>query len=170
MAIIITDKVARIIKNRKKLERILKVKITNKGKEITFEGSPENEYEAEKVLQALDLGFGFSDAVSIKEKELEFDIFHIKDYARRGNIEKVRGRIIGKNGRALATLSELTKCSLEIKGNTIGIIGDPEEIKPAIDAVIHLIQGAKHANVYKGLEKRKEKPILDWGLKKDKNL
>lgn len=168
MVLIITDKIARVIKNRKKLEKILKVKITNKGREVTFEGSPEDEYDAGRVIEALDMGFSFSDAISIKEKELEFDKLNIKDFARRGNLEKIRGRIIGKNGKVLAALSQLTKCSLEMKNNDIGIIGNPEEIKPAIDSIIHLIQGGKHSNIYRGLEKREEKPILDLGLKEKK--
>ncbi|MCR4327837.1 MAG: KH domain-containing protein [Nanoarchaeota archaeon] len=165
MTVIITDKIVRIIKNRKKLEKVLKVKITNKGQEVTFEGSPEDEYEATRVLSALDLGFSFSDAISIKQKELEFGIINIKDFARRGNLEKIRGRIIGKDGKVLAALSQLTNCSLEIKNNEIGIIGNPEEVKPAIDSIVHIIQGGKHANVYKGLEKRDEEPLVDLGLK-----
>ena len=52
-----------------------------------------------------------------------------------------------------------------MKGNIVGIIGNPEDIRPAIDAIIHIVQGGKHANVYKGLEKRKNEPIIDLGLK-----
>ncbi|MBS3084431.1 hypothetical protein J4411_00785 [Candidatus Pacearchaeota archaeon] len=169
MATIICDDFERITKNRKKLEKVLKVKIANSEKEVILEGSPEDEFIATKVLDALGMGFSFSDALSIKKHELEFDILNIKDYARRGNLVKIRGRIIGKNGKTLSTLSELTKCSLELKNNEIGIIGDPERIKPAIEAVIQIIQGSKHANVYKGLEKRKEDPVLDLGLKEKKN-
>jgi len=38
-------------------------------------------------------------------------------------------------------------------------------MKPAIDAVIQIVQGSKHSHVYKGLEKREEDPLLDLGLK-----
>ncbi|HIH52616.1 hypothetical protein COT60_01350 [Candidatus Pacearchaeota archaeon CG09_land_8_20_14_0_10_30_9] len=168
MATIISDKLVRIIKNKKRLEKLLNIKITNNGREITFEGAPEEEFFATKVLDALEMGFSFSDATSIKENELEFDVINIKEFVRRGNLEKIRGRLIGKDGRVLKALSELTKCSLEMKGNEIGIIGDSENIKPAIDAIIQIIQGSKHANVYKGLEKRKEDPLLDLGLKEKK--
>ena len=41
-------------------------------------------------------------------------------------------------------------------------------MKTAIDSIIQIIQGSKHANVYKGLEKRKDEPIVDWGLKEKK--
>ncbi|MBU2612100.1 MAG: hypothetical protein KKB62_00065 [Nanoarchaeota archaeon] len=164
-SIMVSDKIVRIIKNKKRLEKTLNVKITNAGKEVSVAGSPENEYEAIRVLDALNIGFSFSDAISLKESELEFDVINIRDFVRRGNIEKIRGRLIGKEGRVLAALSQLTKCSLEMKGNEIGIIGNPEDIKPAIDAITQIVQGSKHANVYKSLEKRKEEPLLDLGLK-----
>jgi len=165
MVIMISEKVARIIKNRKRLEKILNVKISNNGREVTFTGQAEDEFVAGKVLSALEVGFSFADAVSIKEQELDFDLVPIKNFARRGNLEKIRGRIIGRGGRALATLSELTKCSFEIKNNEIGVIGEPDRIKPAIDAIAQIIRGSKHANVYKGLEKRKEEPLIDLGLR-----
>lgn len=164
----ISDKVARVIKNRKRLEKALNLKITNKGNEVSLEGAPEDEYIGLKVIEALDLGFSYSDAVSIKKEENELEVVNIKDYARRGNLTKVRGRVIGKGGKVLSALSELTKCSFEIKDNKVSIIGDPEYIKPALDALIQIIQGAKHANVYKGLEKRKDEPILDLGLRDKK--
>ncbi len=165
MTTIISDKIVRIIKNRKRLEKILNVRISNKGKEVTFEGSPEEEYEASKVLDALNMGFSFSSAVSIKQNEKVFEIINIKDYTKKRNLEEIRGRIIGKNGKALATLSQLTDSSIEIKENQVGIIGDPENVKLAIESIILLIQGAKHSNVYKGLEKNQPKPVYDLGLK-----
>jgi len=159
MATIISDKIVRIIKNRKRLERILNMKISNKGKEVTFEGTPEEEYEASKVLDALNIGFSFSSAISIKQSEKIFEIIHIKDYSKKRDLEEIRGRIIGKNGKALATLSQLTNSNIEIKENQVGIIGDPENVKLAIESLILLIQGAKHSHIYKGLEKNQLKPV-----------
>jgi len=171
MATIIVDKIVRIIKNRKRLEKALNLKIENKGTEVTITGKPEDEYIGLKVLDALNLGFSFSDAISIKTEDNELDILNIKDYTRKKDTEKVIGRLIGKGGKVLKTLSDLTKCSLEVKGHEIGIIGNAEEIKPALDSIIQVIHGSKHANIYKNLEKRKKEPIFDLGLKKkDKNL
>ena len=169
MAIIIVNKTEKIVKNKKKLEKVLKVKIKVSGKSVEFSGAAEDEYEGEKVLEALGMDFSLADALSIKEKELEFDTINIKEYSKKKNLTKVKGRLIGKNGKVLSALAELTKCSLEISGSSVGIIGDPENIKPALSAIIQIIQGSKHANVYKGLEKRKDDPIIDWGLKEKKN-
>ena len=168
METIIFEKIQRIIKNRKKLEQELNVKITNIGNEVTINSSPENEYVAEKVIWALDFGFPFSVALLINEQDFMFEVLNIKDYTRRKDLEKVRARIIGKQGKTLKTLLELTKCHFEIKGNQVGIIGEPEYMRIATEAMISLIRGAKHANVYSFLEKHQVKPVFDLGLKEIK--
>ena len=107
---IICDKIVRITKNRKKLEGRLKVKIDNSGKEITVIGEPEDEYVAVKVIEALDFGFPFSIALLIKDEDFLFEAINIKDHTRRKDLKVVRARIIGKQGKTLRTLTELTKC------------------------------------------------------------
>jgi rRNA processing protein Krr1/Pno1 len=55
-----------------------------------------------------------------------------------------------------------------MKNNEVGIIGSPELIKNAGDAVISIIHGSKQANVYSFLEKHHIQPVLDLGLKEPK--
>jgi len=165
---IIAEKIPRITKNRKKLEKKLGVAITNRGKEVFIDGSPENEYVAEKVIGALDFGFPFSVALMIKEQDYLFEKIKIKNYTRKKDMERIRARIIGKKGKTLKTFKELTKCFFELKDNEVGIIGDGEHIKNAQDAIISIIRGAKQANVYNYLEKHQIKPVYDLGLR-DKN-
>ncbi len=165
MRTMICEKIVRIIKGRKKLEQELGVKITNKGKEVSIKGKPEDEYIAEKVFEALDFGFPFSSVILIREEDFVFEIINIKDYTSRKDLERIRARIIGKKGKTLKTLNELTKCYFEIKDNQIGIIGDPEYIKNAEEAIISIIKGAKQSNVYTRLEKHQIKGDFDLGLK-----
>ncbi len=162
---IISEKLARILKNRKMLERELNVKITNKGTEVVIEGLPINEYLAEKVIDAINFGFPLSVAFMIKEEDVSFEILNIKDYTKRKDFATVRARIIGKNGKTLKTLNNLTNCNFELKDNQVGIIGNSEEIKNAQIAVTSIIKGAKQSNAYSYLEKHQTKPIFDLGLK-----
>ena len=161
----ICEKIVRITKNRKKLERELKVKIDNSGKEITVTGEAEDEYTAIKVIEALDFGFPFSVALLIKEEDFLFEVLNIKEYTRRKDLEVVRARIIGKKGKTLKTISDLTKCHFELKGNHLGIIGNPEHIRYSQEAAISLIRGSKQGNVYSYLEKHQVEPVFDLGLK-----
>lgn len=168
MEILIVEKVPRIIKNRRRLEKELGVKISINGREVTVDGEAENEYFAEKVLSALDFGFPFSVALSVKTDEAIFEVLNIKDHTRQKDLERVRARIIGTKGKTLGTLLELTKCHFEVKDNFVGIIGDPELIKNAQEAVISIIRGAKQSNVYTFLERHQVKPVFDLGLKEPK--
>ena len=166
MKTIISEKPVRIIKNRKRLEKELNIKITNRGKEISINGSPEDEYTAEKIIDALDFGFPFSTALSIKQEDFMFEIINIKYHTKKKDLSRIRARIIGTKGKTLKTLTNLTKCHFELKDNSIGIIGAPEDIKNAQEAIILIIQGSKQANVYAYLEKHQVQPIDDLGLRK----
>ncbi len=165
MKTIYSEKIVRIIKARKKLEELLKVKIIFKGKKIEISGSAENEYIAEKVIEAINMGFPIKEAIKIKTEEKEFDVLKIKNYTKRKDLRTIRARIIGKRGKALKTFSQLTECCFELKNNEVGIIGDPENIENAIEGIVSIIKGTHHSHVYKGLEKHKPQPISDFGLK-----
>jgi ribosomal RNA assembly protein len=165
---IFCEKFKRIIKNKAKLEKNLGITLTANREEITIDGLPEKEYIAEKVIEALDFGFPFSIALLIKEEDLIFEALNIKNYTKRKDLAAVRARIIGKDGKTLQTLHHLTKCYFELKDNSVGIIGDPEYIRNANEAIMYLAQGAKHSNVYTFLEKNQIKPVFDLGLKEPK--
>ena len=165
MKTIICDKLPRITKNKARLEKLLNIKITTKGKEVSISGNPEDEYIAEKVIDALNFGFPFSTAMSIKKDDTEFEIINIKDHTKTHNLERVRGRIIGKAGKTLKTISTLSNCHFEIKDNQVGIIGHPEHLKNAQDAIISIAKGTKQSNIYKFLENHHPEPVLDLGLK-----
>jgi KH domain-containing protein len=169
MKIIICDKVLRIIKAKKKLEKELNLKITVENKKVSLDGKPEEEYLGEKVIQALDFGFPFRNALEIVEENKMFEIMNIKDYTKRKDFKSIRARIIGKGGKTLKVLGDLTHCSFEIKDNQIGIIGSPEEILNGEKGMESLIRGAKQSNVYSYLEKHQIKPIEDLGLKNVKD-
>ena len=166
--IILSEKLPRITKNRRRLQEKLNVRITNRGKEVKIEGTPEDEYIAEKVIDALNFGFEYSAAVQIKEEDFTFEILNIKEYTKRQNLKMVRARIIGTQRKALNTIEQLTECKLELKDNQVGIIGPVESIENAQTAIISIIHGAKQSNAYKFLEKNKPQPIIDLGLKERK--
>ncbi len=166
MKTILSEKIARIIKAKKKLESKLNIKITNRGKEVTIQGKPEDEYIAEKVIDALNFGFPFSTALLIKKEDFMFEIINIKDHTKRNDLKRIRARIIGTSGKTLQTLSNLTESHFELKDNNIGIISPPENIENAQNAIISLIKGSKQGNVYSHLEKHRFKEPIDLGLKK----
>lgn len=165
---IVSDNISKVIKNKNKLEKILNVKIIKKGREVSIEGKPEEEYIAEKVIDAISFGFPIAVALLIKKEDFLFEILDIKEYTKRKDFETIRARLIGKNGKTLKTLNILTECFFELKDNNVGIIGTPECIKNAQNAIISIVQGSKQSNVYSFLEKHHVHPVLDLGLKEKK--
>jgi KH domain-containing protein len=168
MSILISEDISKVVKNKNKLERFLNVKIIIKEKEISVEGPAEDEYIAEKVIDAINFGFPISVALLIKNEDFLFEILDIKKYTHRKDLGTIRARIIGKNGKTLKTLTTLTECNFELKDNDVGIIGSPECIKNGHEAIIMIVQGSKQANVYAFLEKHQVKPVVDLGLKEKK--
>lgn len=165
---LIVEKNGKIAKNRIELEKNLGIKIKINGKEITIDGKPEDEYYAEKIIDALSLGFPLQVALLIKDDDYAFEVINIKEFTKRKDLERIRARIIGSGGKTLKVLEDLTKCDFQVKENNVGIIGDAEYIKNAEDAVMSLIRGAKHAKVYNYLEKHQVQPVIDLGLKEKK--
>jgi len=156
------ENVAEVLKNKVRIERELNIKLTNKGKNIFVDGRAENEFLTLEVLEAIKTGFSADRALELKQEGMMFQRLDIKDLTKRNDLERVRGRIIGKNGGTLKTLHNLTECNISLHDNEIGIIGDAEEIEDAIQAVTSLVQGSKQSNVYTRLEKRrKEKRLTD---------
>jgi rRNA processing protein Krr1/Pno1 len=82
----------------------------------------------------------------------------IKDYTRHNRLQQVKSRVIGSEGRALKTLSSLSECFLKLSDNSVFIIGHTDDVKITRNAVISLIKGSKHSNVYASLE---HKPNFD---------
>jgi KH domain-containing protein len=161
------ENIAKVIKNKARLEKQLKVKITNRGKLVFVDGPAENEYIALKVLEALDLDFPIEEALLLKNENIELNIINIKDVTKRHDLERVRARIIGTHGRALKTLEHLTQCHICLHDNRVGIIGDCEEIEDAVQSITSLIHGSKHGNVYARAEKRRKEKRLE---SKDLNI
>jgi len=166
MKTILCEKISRILKAKKQLEKILNLKIKNRGKEFFLTGAPEDEYIGEKTIDAINFGFSISKALLIKKEDYLFEILNIKNYTRRKDLKTIRARLIGKKGKTLQTLTQLTNSHLELKDNDVGIIAPAEDIKSIQEGIIGIIKGSKQSNVYTFLEKNKGKPIGDLGLKK----
>jgi KH domain-containing protein len=169
------ESINKVLMHSRELEKELKVKIRNKGKLLFVEGAGDDEYLALEVVKALDLGFSMDTALQLKDEEVVFQVFNIKDLTRRTDLERIRARIIGVHGKALQTMETLTDCDIAVHDNKIGIIGTSSCIDEGIIAIKSIVQGSKHGNVYARLEKKKKEkrlapkePIKDEFKKKDK--
>ncbi|MFA7708211.1 MAG: KH domain-containing protein [Candidatus Pacearchaeota archaeon] len=158
---IYTEFIQKIFQNKDRLERELGVKLTNQGKNLFVDGEADKEFIALQIIDAVNTGFSVDKALLLKREDTILQTLHIKDLTKRKDLERVRARIIGKEGKTLRTLNNLTGCEFAIQENSVGIIGEAESINEAIQAVISLIQGSKQANVYARAEKEVKKQRLN---------
>ncbi|MBU0958061.1 MAG: hypothetical protein KKF56_04610 [Nanoarchaeota archaeon] len=155
----------KILKYKKKLENKLKIKIVLLKDSIKINGDAEAEYFGEKIITAIEYDFDFENTLLLTDENYMFEIIDIKDISKRRNMEEVRSRIIGTQGRTLALLQNISNCEIKLRDNNVAILGDVEDVPIVIDALTKLIKGSKQSNVYQFLERRrKESKLLDKGL------
>jgi len=151
-------------KVKKEIETKLNIKL-----DIDKEGSvtitlPENVPDPAVFLRAKDLvtaiGRGFTPETAFRLIRNEDDIFDMIDlrliFGRsESDVTRVKGRIIGADGKTRKLIEELTEADVVVYGHTIGIIGSFEEADAARNAVQMIVEGCQHHTVYNYLQKKR---------------
>jgi len=146
-------KTAELKREKKFLEDKLNVSIRLVGKKITVEGDSLNEYDAIRVLEAMNYGFSARTAASIIDEAMAFEIIHLKEHARGRNLSIVRSRLIGTHGKTRKTIEEIANCEIKIREGDVAIIAYAEDMQYIITAIVNIIKGSKQQNLYKYLER-----------------
>jgi ribosomal RNA assembly protein len=163
------EKVEKVKKAVPIVESKLKIRVSIKQNQISLKGKEFEEFLAEKIFKAIDFGFDKEDAILLKNENYVIEYLDIKNHTRRKNLEEVRGRVIGTDGKAKQAIETLTNSAIIINQNQVGIIVSSEYLDATVQAVVSIIQGAKHANVFAYLEKqnanKRKIKYEDLGLK-----
>ena len=106
------------------------------------------------------IGRGFSPEHAFRLLRNEDDIFDFIDFRvvfgrSDSDIKRVKGRIIGANGKTRRLIEELTDASVVVYGHTVGFIGTFEQVDVARNAVQMLINGSQHHTVYRYLQRKR---------------
>ncbi len=115
-------------------------------------------FKAKDVVSAIGRGFSPEQAFRlIRNEEDIFDFIDLRTIFGRSeaDIKRIKGRIIGADGKTRSLIEELTEANVVVYGHTIGIIGSFEQIDVARNAVQMLINGNQHHSVYKYLQKKR---------------
>ncbi len=151
---------------KKKLEDASQTSISVDSKEgvVKVEGeNTEGVLRVVEVLNAINRGFSPERAFSLLDDEdLLFDVIDLSgltDSPRQ--LDRLRGRIIGKDGRAREQIEHMTGASISVLGKTVAMIGLPDQIKLARTAIDMLINGVPHETVFSFLERKKREGKQD---------
>jgi ribosomal RNA assembly protein len=148
-------------KTKKEIEMKTHTGLTIDGEEgtVRIEGEdPLAVLRCAEIIQAVNRGFSPERAYKLLEDEdIMLDIIDLSGVcATTRQMERFRGRIIGKGGRSRAQIENMTGTYLSVQGKTIAIIGLPERVKLARSAVDMLLEGLPHEAVFAFLDKKKK--------------
>ena len=118
-------------------------------------------FKAVEIVSAIGRGFSPENAMRLLSGENSLHIIDLREFAGKSpdQIERVKGRIIGEGGKARLNIENLTNALITVYGRTVAIIGEPNQLRLAVDAISSLSSGSMHGPVYTKLEsaRRREK-------------
>lgn len=142
----------------------IKLDINSEG-EVVIRGESTDVFFSKDVIIAIGRGFNPQKAMKLINPDYQLYLFHLKEYLSTDKaIKRIKGRVIGENGKMKEEIENATDSYLSIYGNTVGIISKVDSIGYAQEAVEMLIKGAKHASAYNYLA-RVRRRILESRLK-----
>ena len=153
---------------KKELEAKTHTTITIDSREglIKVEGAEEHTLlvlRAVETINAINGGFSPERAFELLDDEdLLLDIIDLSRTADNPHqLDRLKGRIIGKDGRAREQIENMTDVDLSVFGHTVALIGYPEQMKTARAAIDMLIEGIPHENVFAFLDRKKKEAKQD---------
>ena len=158
------DRVAVLIgvkgKVKNEIEAATKTKLQIDSKEGDVAVSGEDAlglFTAREVVEAIGRGFNPDFAKLLLKQDYILEILNAQDFAgkSKSSVDRLKGRVIGKEGKARTTIEDLTETNISVYGKTIAIIGLPENASLARKAIELLLQGSMHSSVYRMLERKR---------------
>jgi ribosomal RNA assembly protein len=125
--------------------------------EVTLQNpgdDPSSPFRARDLITAIGRGFAPEKAYQLLEDDIYLRVIDLRDFfgKSQSEIQRVKGRIIGHEGKTRRILEELTKTQISVYGHTVAIIGATLNLDVARTAIEMLIKGSLHRTVYRFLE------------------
>ncbi len=124
------------------------------AKPMSEGGDPVSLLKARDVVLAVGCGFRPEKALKLLEDDVSLIIIDLPEHVGKNpeNCSRVKARIIGSGGKTRRIIEENAHVDVSIYGDTVAIIGRPDDASAAQQAVMMLINGAPHSAVYKFLD------------------
>lgn len=134
-----------------------KIKVDSKEGDIIIVGNDAiSLFAVREVIRAIGRGFSPETAHLLLKSDYCFELISLNEIAKSKNdMLRLKGRIIGAEGKSRKTMEALTECYMCVYGKTVCLIGEPESVAVARRAVENLIKGSPHSSVYRWLEKKR---------------
>ena len=157
---------------KREIERRSGAKITldSETGEATIQSgeNPLGVLQARDILNAVARGFSAERAFRLFDEDNYLEIIDIRDLIGRSEkaLVRLKGRVIGEGGKTRRIIEETTGAYMSVYGKNIALIGIPEQLSVAREAIEMLLRGVPHSAVYRFLERKrrelKKKAIEIW--------
>lgn len=116
-------------------------------------------FDCKDIVLAIGRGFNPKVALKLLKEEFSLEVIRLRDIVggNQKQLERLRSRVIGREGKVRREIERLTRCEIAVYGKTISILGDAMDVSTCHRAIEMLLQGAMHKTVYTFLEKQEEK-------------
>jgi ribosomal RNA assembly protein len=147
------------------IEKKLGIELTidSESGDVTITLSPEAQdpsvlFRAKEVITAIGRGFSPDRAFRlIRDEDAAMEVIDLREIFGRSEseLQRVKGRIIGQEGKTRRIIEELTDAEISVHGHTVSIIADSDEMEIARQAVQMLLRGSQHSTVYNFLNRKR---------------
>lgn len=150
---------------KKMLARIsgIEIDVDTEGEVVIHDDAetadPLNALKLIDVVKAIGRGFSPERATRLFDDDEYLEIVELKDFisGKNNQATRIKGRIIGREGKTRKIIEDLTGVYLTIYGNTVSLIGNSISLPVAKHAIELLLNGSEHATVYHYLESQRPK-------------
>ena len=145
----------------RKLSVLLEIDSADGSVQITLPSNAEDPtvlFRAKEVITAIGRGFAPEHAFRLlDDEEIVFEVIDLRETVGRSpsDLKRLKGRVIGKEGKTRRIVEELSEANISVYGHTISIIGYPDQVAIAREAISMLIRGSLHGTVYRFLHKKR---------------
>ena len=164
---------------KRQIEESTKTKIDVDSKEGDVSVSGKDAlllYETRDIIKAIGRGFNPDISMLLLKQDYAFEVISLPDFEKPTQFRRIKGRIIGKDGKSRRLIEEYTDTYISVYGKTVSLIGRSDTVSIARKAIEMLLKGSPHSNVYNWLEKMRreikrrefEENAEDFLIKDDK--
>ena len=112
--------------------------------------------KAKDIVNAIAAGFNAETALKLLDGEFTIlEVIDLSNFIPPSAMQRIKGRIIGKEGKMRKMIEEMLVVDVSIHDKTVAIIGEPENVNAAREAIMMLIDGAQHSTVQRFLERKR---------------
>ena len=146
-------------KVKKELEELTasKINVDSGEGEVSMSGSDSLKlFTLKEVIRSISRGFNPDIAMLLLKQDYVLEVISLNEYTPdKNHQQRLKGRVIGTDGKSRGIIEGLTDTYICVYGKTISIIGSSLAVMQTRRAIELLLKGSMHSTVFRILEKYK---------------